>query len=1380
VADTSLPVLIQDEMFEQPQHLRPTEAELLMGMPPDCTAGNALSARDRLKCIGNGWDMNVVEMLFRFSRLAQGQLVAAALQTSLAEPSVPIPSLEEVADSIPNIPFLCEQDLKVQSVLLAMHSEYSSEEFASMLEQHTPEHRIWYLALLKNHFSPSQCLHTQTTGSVLDSGSSRHLDTRVHITDQDDRQSLMGFNNADDSVVWTEGSGYLPLKLTDENTGQRVSLDVHDVHQLSTLSSPILSLGKLLRDGAEFHLQDRGRNCVMITPGGAHRVRIDLGVDDILRVDHEIRSGSAAAKLPQLAAKVDPPSAVYALRRTASEANSAFLHDVFNHCGSEKIYQTLGVTKGYHQCRLVSAHCDTCAQARARSFGLSRKRHKQSVPESAVLNVATAAVSVRDQPADPGDEADADLVEEFEFVAPVAGRDLGIQAVPRFDLHTLRPFELMFVDNKDYPCPVRGGAVTALIFIDYATRAKYKVDVSSKVNNGAAFQQIVACNGIHKCEYHCRVFTDGCGSMAHVRTAAIRLGLDHAYTPPHQQSLNEAEKVADQMWAAARALLLHSNAPTSLFAKAVEYAMYVDLRTATTESRGWKTPFEMIRGGQPSVLKLHRFYTKAFVTAPRSKRLRLERSGLVTQRAEQGRFVGFHSPLSSTYAVMLSDNRLVHSLDVTFNDADYRVPLANAQGADDESEYGHFPNLSGRSEEAVAEPSSGIISTAPDPPPHRGIPDSFPTMQPYVQISPCPPMLKARSEYFDPNDDAWKTHSAPPKPRPRPVYTASDSPAKVLMARLDHIVCAESTDISCMLQEALHDFRRVSPTDHNTLNDVCHILALHATKDIEWSTVLNSSDAQLAIDALQSEKASLQSTILTPIGYDHPERAVAEATAVTGRYILDVKRSKLRFKARGVKQGFKENKARADGPDFVYYSHVAKLTSVRMSLFRPNRGSRRVAIKDIATAFLQSNSYPPGVVKYICFVDPVTRVREYFRQSGPIYGEASAPVRWEDTLAPWLVDECHFIRGSNEPCAFLHPTRELLTLLYVDDCLEDGEEDDIIWATESLEDAFKCRDTEWLEPFIKLDYLGMEISHDHTFLYISMEAYIMNCVRMFKLSESGTYVTPIDKPIDCDSGLLNSAEQTLFMTATGCLGWLNNTARPDIALAHSRIAQHLAAPSKSALEAVLHCFRYLKGTSRLCLAAPMHKDDINLSNGNATAESNQTSWEFFVDSDFAGNSEKQNKRRNQNGFIAMENGAPVMWGSKASSVCFAHPDLMEAHADSSSGAAEIYAAGNASQEILHLSYVAEEMGLDFPRPAVLQMDNTTAEAFTNDSASRSKLKHIDVRQEWVRCLRDKDIIKPQHVDTKINIADLFTKILSTADFVRLRDLIMRELPATIT
>ena len=42
------------------------------------------------------------------------------------------------------------------------------------------------------------------------------------------------------------------------------------------------------------------------------------------------------------------------------------------------------------------------------------------------------------------------------------------------------------------------------------------------------------------------------------------------------------------------------------------------------------------------------------------------------------------------------------------------------------------------------------------------------------------------------------------------------------------------------------------------------------------------------------------------------------------------------------------------------------------------------------------------------------------------------------------------------------------------------------------------------------------------------------------------------------------------------------------------------------------------------------------------------------------------------------------------------------------------------------------MGISFPSPVDLQMDNSTAEVFVNDTAYKTKLKHIDVRQKWMQ------------------------------------------------
>ena len=227
----------------------------------------------------------------------------------------------------------------------------------------------------------------------------------------------------------------------------------------------------------------------------------------------------------------------------------------------------------------------------------------------------------------------------------------------------------------------------------------------------------------------------------------------------------------------------------------------------------------------------------------------------------------------------------------------------------------------------------------------------------------------------------------------------------------------------------------------------------------------------------------------------------SEATelATPGRMLLSVKRSSGRYKARGVKQGFKEDTEQADGPNFNYYAHVAKFNSIRMAIFRLNRGTRQIAIKDVSTAFLQSDKYPEGTVKYVSFKHPLTLEWQYFRQSGPLYGEKSASRRWEDTIAPWYQGQ-GFVRGENEPCAFLHEIQDILILLWTDDNFIDAEEAEIKWTDEKLDSRFDCTNLEVLSPGIELDYIGMQMFQTEKFTALCLTDYIRKTLMILGLA----------------------------------------------------------------------------------------------------------------------------------------------------------------------------------------------------------------------------------------------------------------------------------------
>jgi hypothetical protein len=363
-ATTSRPVLVTDEMHDQPQQLRPHEAERLMGMSGEDTAGSGVTAKERLKCIGNGWDMNVANMLFSRSALATQTPPQSVCPTAASGVNTMLAAIS--TESIPVMEELTAEELETQATLVTLVNT-APDELAGAIAQAAPEEQTMYLALLKHHYASG--VMAVTEGAILDSGSSKHLDTKVFAPNGDDRKSLSGFDN---SQQWTEGNGYLPLTIRDHLTGEEAKIEIEDVDQLPQVTSRILSVGKLLRKGYKFYFENAD-DLMMVTPGGAHKVKVELSEDDIIRLPNQVRTGDSIRPLPKLS------EGVHALKRTAGAATAQLLHDVLNHTSAEKVYRTLGATKGYQQKRFEDVHCDTCARAKARSFGLSRK-HTQPCP----------------------------------------------------------------------------------------------------------------------------------------------------------------------------------------------------------------------------------------------------------------------------------------------------------------------------------------------------------------------------------------------------------------------------------------------------------------------------------------------------------------------------------------------------------------------------------------------------------------------------------------------------------------------------------------------------------------------------------------------------------------------------------------------------------------------------------------------------------------------------------------------------------------------------------------------------------------------------------------------------------------------------------------
>jgi hypothetical protein len=80
-------------------------------------------------------------------------------------------------------------------------------------------------------------------------------------------------------------------------------------------------------------------------------------------------------------------------------------------------------------------------------------------------------------------------------------------------------------------------------------------------------------------------------------------------------------------------------------------------------------------------------------------------------------------------------------------------------------------------------------------------------------------------------------------------------------------------------------------------------------------------------------------------------------------------------------------------------------------------------------------------------------------------------------------------------------------------------------------------------------------------------------------------------------------------------------------------------------------------------------------------------------------------------------------------------------------------------------WVADELGLATAWPINMLVDSKQAISFQGDTCVKSRIRgSIDVREAWVKELRDLNLFTTSHVDTSENLADIFTKPFKGPEF----------------
>jgi hypothetical protein len=957
-----------------------------------------------------------------------------------------------------------------------------------------------------------------------------------------------------------------------------------------------------------------------------------------------------------------------------------------------------------------------------------------------------------------------------------------------------------------------------LVVMDYKTRYAQVQPLRSKEQTMEAFGVVAMRSGWHKLPHGVHVVSDGEPKLVQqIAAACQRLGLMHSTSVPNRPNTNPAgSNLVRSLRRLVDCALVDGSRWGSVIngtfeAIAWEFAVHTHNALANRSDPLNRSPHEL-NFGVPPTFQQCAFGTPGYMhLTSNGRRAHIARCGLAgAHRAERVLYIGerdgHHRGLTergtSRCGPMFVD--LEGILGVFPETVPVEQPvLARGMGSEDDDSSGPVPAVPSG---AAVRQATGVLLTSADGS-LRVVAGKKSSSKDYIQHR-CQAVVgltveQALQQSF-PNAAGAMTR-----------FRRSDLDYDIKCGRLQIEVIESQQaggvsvqDAECLHNAAMMMLAEAEPSEVYNMSAAekaeyyAFLSGVVAQKGLSWKRFLEPTSEHRQ-DAINAYNKELQSIIsmgvmdeLQPGTARYAEALTSEATTLC-RVLLDRKRDGT-LKARIVVRGDLENTLLTDGADFNYYAGTAASASVRLALLQSGRhvlstgetSAEKLVVStdDVTSAFCQSHRYNDGIDRFLKLNSPLDGVWRYFDQHKPLYGACSAPVRWQDTFAEWITSSVSaggpgFVRSMNAGSIYYQPPRperkELLLVLYVDDIMLIGRKSDQLSFYAQLNARFQCKPVQWLEPGKPIDYLGLTIHEDAEFTWICMEAYIKNMCVILNMENCVPMAVPFSGSMT-DQRELCADRKVWFATALGMVLWLNKCARPDIGYAASRIAQHAAAPTNGAYEALVKLVRYCASTPKLAI-----RQDLNAHVG----------WQLFSDSDMAGNAEPGNKRRSQLGYVAMLGSAPITWSSKVSSVQFgpaalpagflsehppvtAHRDIKGEHVATSSAEAETYACALFANEVLALSYIAEEAGMSFPKPAVIQVDNMAAIAFSKQAqfSGRSKLRHVDCRQQWLQVLRDSNIVKCVHVSSEFNKADIFTKALDTETFVRLRDTMLFHCP----
>jgi hypothetical protein len=487
---------------------------------------------------------------------------------------------------------------------------------------------------------------------------------------------------------------------------------------------------------------------------------------------------------------------------------------------------------------------------------------------------------------------------------------------------------------------------------------------------------------------------------------------------------------------------------------------------------------------------------------------------------------------------------------------------------------------------------------------------------------------------------------------------------------------------------------------------------------------------------------------------------VPEGHKVLGtKWVYDIK-SSGRFKARYTVKGCQQRK----GFDFdETFSPVVRYSTLRTLCAIAAGRDYHLHQMDVETAFLYgrlSSEDPPvffelpenyPIPEEYKDLDPKLLVAQ---AKSAVYGLKQASRKFYQTFCTHMTERLGFIRSTSDECLFYKQDEsgnDIWVAVFVDDLIiASPSEDTIKNFKDDMRKQFSMKDLGESK-----EVLGITITRDRTkgTITLAQERYILQVLTRFNITPTDRRkhslpMSPhtIDKLslADCPQTTEDREEADLFpyREVVGSLMYLMVSTRPDIAFAVGQLAKFMSNWGLRHIQAAKDLLLYLNGTTTV---------GITYGNGPQTLS-------CFVDANWSYNPDNG---RSTTGYVFFLFGGPISWRSKEQETVAL-----------SSTEAEYMALSYASQEAIHLRMLLPFMHVDVSMPTIIYEDNQSALYLANNPLHKERTKHINIRYHFVRERIQSFEIVVEKVDTKFNVADLFTKPVDNTTFYRLLDTLL--------